>query len=183
MNEGMISTRYARAILSFAKDKKAEESVYIDMKKIVSAFSKSQDLRTAFNNPVLSIKQKRSLLEAILENSPSEIMQRVFDLVSERERFSKFFLIAQSYIATYRKLKNINLVKLVIADKPDEKTIEQLKVLSSKIRDGVVDFDIDIDKRIDGGFILYVDTFRLDASVKSQLENIRNKLILENSKL
>ena len=41
---------------------------------------------------------------------------------------------------------------------------------------GTVEFETDVNPDIIGGFILEYDTFRMDASVKSKLNNILNTL-------
>ena len=58
-----------------------------------------------------------------------------------------------------------------------------MKQLVQKIKPGVLDFQTEVNPEIDGGFMLFFDTYRIDASVRSQLKRIKKRFIEENSKM
>ncbi len=63
MNEGMISKRYAKALLRFSTDQKAEDTVFSEMKKLASAFAAEPGLRMAMDNPTLNAGDKLELIK------------------------------------------------------------------------------------------------------------------------
>ena len=83
----------------------------------------------------------------------------------------------------YYEAKHINPAKLVTASAVDQSVIEKMKVLLQKIKPGTLDFETQIDPDIEGGFVLYIDTYRIDASVRSQLKRIKQQFITQNSKI
>lgn len=183
MNEGMISRRYAKAIFEYACDNKSETQVYEEMKVIAKAYKNEPKLVTAIENPVLSNKDRMSILFAILDNKPSATMKRVLEFVDSKDRSSSLRMIALSYMDLYCDKKNIDTVQLVTATEPQQSTVDKMKLLVNKLKPGEIDFETQIDPEIEGGFILFIDTYRLDASVRSQLNRIRKDLITENSKI
>ena len=183
MNEGMISKRYAKAIYEYACDKKVEEQVYEDMKRIAYTYKSEPKLVLALENPTLSKKDRLSILLSILDNKPSEWMKKILEFVNHKERTSSLRMIALSYMELYCHKKNIDTVQLVTATEPSQSTVDNMKKLVNKIKLGEIDFITEIDPEIEGGFILFIDTYRLDASVRSQLNSIRKNLIAENSKM
>ena len=183
MNEGMISKRYAKAIYEYACDNKVENQVYDEMKRIAHAYKSEPKLGTALENPILSKKDRLSILISILDNKPSEWMKNILEFVNAKERTSTLRMIALSYIDLYCKKKNIDTVQLVTATEPLQSTVDKMKLLVNKIKPGEIDFVTEVDPEIEGGFILFFDTYRLDASVRSQLNSIKKSLITENSKL
>lgn len=183
MNEGMISKRYAKAILEYARQQKTESVVYDEMKKVAFAFANEPKLGAAMENPILSNNDKVSIINAIFDNKPSETMKRIIGLVADNDRDDYLRMIALSYMDLYCQLKNINTVKLITATQPEQATIDKIKELVYQLKPSEIDFDTKVDLEIEGGFVLFVDTYRLDASIRSQLNRIRKNLITENSKL
>ena len=53
MNKGLISVRYATALLQFAKDENVAEEVYEQSKFLTSVFSQLKNLPATISNPIL----------------------------------------------------------------------------------------------------------------------------------
>ena len=64
MDLGLVSVRYARALLKASIEAKQSEKVYADMIAIAESYVKLPQLRTTIDNPMLSKQQKESLLVA-----------------------------------------------------------------------------------------------------------------------
>ncbi|NDW19379.1 F0F1 ATP synthase subunit delta [Dysgonomonas sp. 216] len=182
MNSGIISMRYARALFEFALDKKSEDVVFNEMKSVSLAFSKTKKLRVALDNPVLDFKTKFDLMKSIAGNNPSDVYIRFIQLLLHQRRENHLQTISLIYLDLYRKHKNIRLGKLVTAYPVNDEVISKMKNFLSTGKSDILEFESVIDPDIDGGFILYIDTFRLDASVATQLRNIKRQLINKNNK-
>ena len=63
MDIGVISVRYARALLKSALERKEEEQVYLDMQTLSKSYIEVNQLRHVINNPMLTREQKQQLLE------------------------------------------------------------------------------------------------------------------------
>ena len=85
-------------------------------------------------------------------------------------------LMAMSYAAIYRKEKNIIHGKLITATSINQATEEKVRHMVENLTNSNVEFHSEIDSELIGGFILEYDTYRMDASVKSQLRNILKQL-------
>lgn len=183
MNVGIISKRYAKSLLEYAQGQSAEDVIYQEMKKLADTFSQEPRLRMAMDNPILTVKDKLELLKAVVGNNPSPQFIRFIELVLKNRRELYLQRIALSYENMYRQFKNINTARLITASPVDDAVLVKIKALLSKIKPGILDLETSIDHSIEGGFVLFVDTYRLDASVASQLKKIRNQFITENSKI
>lgn len=183
MNEGMISKRYARALLQYAVGQKVEDTVFSEMKRLAAVYAEEPKLRMAMDNPMLSKENKLKLVLAIVDNKASKQFEQFAKLVISKNRERHLRSIALSYVDLYCELKDITTGKLITATEVDDATIEKMKALAGKVRSGKLDFETQVDPDIDGGFILFVDTYRLDASIRTQLNRIKQDLILENSKI
>ncbi len=183
MNSGMISKRYARALLQYAVGQKAEETVFSEMKQLAETFAQEPRLRVAMENPMLSKENKFDLIVAAIGGKGSDQFRQFVRFVMDKKRERAIRNIALSYVDLYCEEKKINSAKLVTATEPDEATVTKLKTLAQQIKAGTLDFETKVDPEVGGGFILYVDTYRLDASVRMQLNKIKQDLINENSKV
>lgn len=183
MNLGLISKRYAKALLEYAREQKAEDILYSEMNKLATAFAGEPKMRMAMDNPILTAKDKINLLQAAVGGKPSAQFVRFIELVLKNKREAHLQFIALAYLDRYRELNHINIAKLVTANRVDSKVIDRLKAVLQKIKPGTQEVETVVDPSIDGGFILYVDTYRLDASVATQLKNIKRQFVAENSKM
>ena len=62
MDIGVISVRYARALLKSASDAKIEDSVYQQMQLLAKSYVEVPQLRHTIDNPMLSKEKKEMLL-------------------------------------------------------------------------------------------------------------------------
>jgi len=183
MNEGMISKRYAKALLQFAIDQKAEDTVFSEMKQLASTFAHEPKLRMAMDNPTLNAEDKLTLIKAVASNKGSAEYVKFIELVVKNKREMYLQQIALSYIDMYCDLKHMNMGKLVTATPVSDEVKAKMRALLQKLKPGTLDFESEVDPAIEGGFILYIDTYRLDASVRTQLQRIKQQFVAENSKM
>ena len=183
MNVGMISKRYAKALLEFAKENKVEDKVFSEMKELARSFANEPRLRKAMDNPTLNSKDKLKLMDAACGGSISSVLNRFFQLVLKNKREAHLQDIALSYSDLYCEAKHINPAKLITATAVDSHVIDKMKALLQSIKPGTLDFETQINPDIEGGFILFIDTYRIDASVRSQLKRIKQQFINQNSKI
>jgi F-type H+-transporting ATPase subunit delta len=107
---GVISMRYAKALLAYADEKGTKDTVYEEAGILADSFSRIPELRQALDNPVLPAETKLKLIcEAAGGGKVSEELKRFVELVLEerREKFLQFMIM--SYIDLYRKQKNISV--------------------------------------------------------------------------
>lgn len=181
MNIGLISKRYAKALLGYAQDMKLEEKVFQELKLLERLLLSEPLFRKAIDNPILSTKDKRSLLLAAVPKY-SKVYAQMVDLILKNHRENSLVTIALTYEELYREAKNINSGLLITATEADKSLVDKIGAIFQKVKSGKLELETKVDSTIGGGFIFDFDTYRLDASVATQLRLIRKQLIAENSK-
>jgi F-type H+-transporting ATPase subunit delta len=176
MDYGVISVRYARALLKSATELKVEEKVYADMIMLAACYVEVADLRATIENPMLLRSEKVRLLTTALGPDANELSKRFIELVLKEGREKVLQFMANSYITFYREQKNIIRGKLTTAAAVSEATEQKMKQMVESRTQGTVEFNTEVDPSIIGGFILEYDTYRMDASVKTRLNNILREL-------
>lgn len=176
MDLGLISVRYARALLKAGTEAKLEDKVYQEMQTLSASYMKVPELKFTIDNPMLSKEKKESLLLAAVGDEPCKLTTTFFKLVLKEDREGMMQFIANSYITLYRKQKKIIRAKLSTATSVSSATEQKLRKLVESKTNGTVDFETEVNPDIIGGFILEYDTYRLDMSVKSKLAAILSQL-------
>ena len=183
MNTGLISVRYATALLEFAKDANSIEEVYGEAKMLTLMFSKMGELRLVLENPVMPQDEKRTLILNAAGGETSKTFRDFTDLLLKNNREDQVQNIILKFIDLYREQKNIRYGKLTTAFAVDETTENKLIQLVTDKVGGTLELEKVVDPEILGGFILVVDDVRWDASISGQLKRIRNEYIERNQRI
>ncbi len=177
MDIGVISIRYARALLKSATNQHLEDRIYQEMQLVTKCYVEVPQLRQTIDNPMLSKEKKQLLLETTVGGEHASPLSKDFiRLVLQEDREDMMQFIANSYVTLYRKQKNIIRGKLITAVAVAPETEQRMRSIVKNRTKGTVEFETEVNPDIIGGFILDYDTYRMDASVKSQLNAILNTL-------
>ena len=168
--------RYARALLKSATDQKQEDAVYQEMMTVAKSYLDVPALRHTIDNPMLSKDKKEALLIVAAGEKPCQLTKAFIALVLKEDRENVMQFMANSYITLYRKQKNVIRGKLTTAARVSAETEQKMRQMVESKTNGTVEFETEVNPDIIGGFILEYDTFRMDASVRSKLNNILNTL-------
>lgn len=180
MSHGLLSKRYAKALLEHSTQVGDSEALYLYLKKL----AKSNALMRidSLDNPLLSSAQKLSLFLSLTgeEALPPESFIDLVKLLIKNKRELQLRWITLSFISMYRKENKIYVISLTSAQ---ELPAEIVDSICQKVQDrtgGVIEISTHIDPSIEGGFIFKMNDLLLDASVKGQLERFRREFIKNN---
>ena len=175
MDIGVISVRYARALLKSATDAKIEDAVYTEMQQLAKSYVEVPQLRFTIDNPMLSKDKKEMLLLTAVGSKPSDLTKTFIQLVLKEDRESVMQFIANSYVTLYRQQKNVIRGRLITAAAVSAETEQKMRQMVESKTNGTVEFETEVNPDIIGGFILEYDSYRMDASVKTKLNSILMK--------
>jgi len=176
MDIGVISVRYARALLKCSTEAKIEGKVYMEMQTLAQSYISVPELRFSIDNPMLSKENKEQLLISAVGGQPSETTLAFIKLVLKEGRESVLQFMANSYITLYRKQKNIIRGKLTTAAAVSPVIEKKMRQMVESKTNGTVEFETEVNPELIGGFILEYDTYRMDASVKAKLNAVLTQL-------
>jgi F-type H+-transporting ATPase subunit delta len=176
MNTGLISTRYATALLKYSVELNQQKEVYSALRFFLKVYGNVLELRKALHtNSVTKSEKKKIFITACGGTVPSSLRE-MLELVMKNERHGLLHYIALRFVDLYRERFNIQHGKLVTAVSMDEETKEHFVKRIESIIDKRLEIEAEVDPDIIGGFLLYLDDHRLDASVSGKLNRIRSKV-------
>ena len=157
MNTGIISTRYAKALLMFTEENGSGERVCEQVREIL----KDPD-------------RMPERLEPDLE--------RFVALVSKNGRMEDISFILRSFVGMFYRSKGVRVATLVSAVPSADLEDRLHGMLEEKFGCKIV-FESSVDPSLVGGFLVVVDDYLLDASVRSQIETVRRQFITQNNRI
>lgn len=176
MDIGVISVRYARALLKCATELKMQHQVYHEMQTLTQSYIQVPQLRFTIDNPMLAKEKKEMLLNTAAGGNISDLTKRFIALVLNEGRESTINFMAASYLTLYRKQNNIIRGRLITAVPVTTQIEKRMRQKVESRTKGNVEFLTEVNPEIIGGYILEYDTYRLDASIQNQLRSILTKL-------
>lgn len=177
MISGLIPHRYAMALYKFAGENGSCKHLYAVMNNVVTAFRENAQLEKVLSNPFVSADDKRKLLLSAAGEKAGDDYSRFVTLILDHKREEFAYLMALAYRDIYRKENNISQVKITTASKLADQEIAKLRAVVEKtFKDTTFEYQYDVDPNIIGGFVIDVDSVRMDASVSNELEQLRQNL-------
>ncbi|MCH5219564.1 MAG: ATP synthase F1 subunit delta [Muribaculaceae bacterium] len=177
MDKGLLPRRYAKALYKFATEKKQSETVYKAMRNILAAFETNRELRVTISNPFVSEHDKASLIDSAagMQNS---VLEDFVKLLAQNNRLDIMREAALAYTTLYRQENNIHLVHITSAAPLSDADKKRLTDMIEKHIDGATaEFSFEVNPDLIGGFVVKLDNESLDASVRNQLDQLRQSLI------
>lgn len=168
-----LASRYAKSLIDLSQEQGQLENVYNDVLLLQNITKTNREFSNLLRSPVVSADKKQKILEAITNGRVSAIMSVFIKLLVSKGRESNLPEITTSFIAQYKILKNIHIVKLTTAAPVSEALknaiMEQVKK-TSNIQN--IELETIIDDKIIGGFVLQAGDKLVDASIAYDLKEI-----------
>lgn len=183
MNTEVISSRYAKALLSYVTEAGTGEKVYSQVCDIVQKMHLVPQLREyVLKLDEITLEKKAGLLSAALDEPLADELVNFMKLVDSHRRMELFQSMLWSFIRRYQEAAGMKVGSLITATS-DDGLCERLEDILGKRTSSKVDFSCKVDPELIGGFVLELDGYRLDASTRSALDRIRKRLVDEGNRI
>lgn len=183
MNTGIISSRYAKALLLYLGDAPDTQAVYDQAQMLEKALGALPQFSQALSSPAdIDDAAKMDLLREAVGEKMDPRLERFLSMVLTKGRSSYLQLILHAFREQYLKEKHILVARLVTAV-PAPALQEKLSAILREKTGCDIRFEAEVDPDLIGGFVLEVDGFRVDAAVSSQLEELRRQFVRKNKRI
>ena len=177
MDEGKISVRYAQALYALAEEKNLQKEIYLSMERLTQAFFQVPDLAHTLANPMHTRTEKLDLLITASACKPKSLLADFFGFVIDKGREEFMVFMSMSYQKIYREKERVVIGKITSAIPLKDASITKIRQLVDKQFSASIELTTDVEPEIVGGFILEVDNYRMDSSIRTELEHIRTELL------
>ena len=184
MNDSIIRTRYADALVKYVRETGNGESVCAQAEKLAHVLGEVPDLsRMIAAKDVVPAAKKRELLQAALGEPMAPELDRFIDLLLENGRVGALRFILLDFGERYRRSIGIRKAHLKVAVPPSEELLARLRALVKERTGDEALIDVVVDPDLIGGFVFDIDDALIDKSVARKLELIRLQFIEKNRRI
>ena len=177
MDQSKVSTRYAKAFFSLAKEKEQLDILKKDIELIDSICRESDEFKLLLESPVIGTSLKLRLMETIFKGKVNETTLGFIHLVTKNKREAHLPGICRNILTMYQGDRKVKTAVLTSAVSLGQKTQDHIKSLLEDTFQTSVDLNEKVDPELIGGFILRVDDRQVDASVATRLRKVEEKLL------
>jgi len=174
---GLISTRYATALLDMAVEAKALEKVEKDLQELAAMLQASPDLQSLVRNPLINRAQQQRAVEAISQSAKfDKLTSNFMGVLVKNRRLSILPAVIKAFrIEASRRRGEVEArVQTAYALTPaqtDALQKELTKALGSHVA-----LNVEVAKDLLGGMIVTVGSRMVDDSLKRKLERLKRTL-------
>lgn len=175
MKNTKVAIRYAKALLELAIDQKKVDSVLGDMNFLLQTNNETKDFELLIASPIVNGSKKIEIFEKVFE-SFEEVTLSFVKLITKNGRENLLPEIAQAFDAQVKEYKGIVPITLTSAVVLDDNTKEAILAKVQTLVTGQLEVEEKIDESLIGGFMVRMGDTQIDASVASQLNNLKQRL-------
>lgn len=181
MTTNKIAFRYAKSWIDLAVEQNEIDSVLADAKVLKNLLKVNEDFAAFVHSPVISYDKKKNILSSLFDGKLSKLTLLFLQLLVTKHREFHLPSIVDSFLSQYKSLKEISTIKVISAQPLEKEVQDKIVKIASSSNIGFKNIELEsvIDASLIGGFILEMEDYVYDASVKNQLFRLK-KAFAEN---
>lgn len=172
-----LAVAYARSLLELAIEQNVAEPVGAELAQLRQVVVDHDDVRRFFESPGIGEADRAGVLDRAISKSASPLVGNFLKVLNQRDALRSFIQIASAY----QSLLDTHLgkvdVQLTVAVRLGDNELENVRrrIGTALGKDPVVHQQVD--DSIIGGMILQVEDRIIDASVRRQLQTMKDQLV------
>lgn len=184
MSVGVLSSRYAEALLRYVEGTGAGRKVYDQARAVFHASGTVRELEKIISDSEgVSSDEKMRLLESLAPEGMAPELADFFRLLIRNGRGDLLRFTLASFMEKYEKALGSIRLTITTAVPLDDRQLERTKEAVSRITGKNVSLDSVVEPEIIGGAVIQSDSHIIDASVRTQLETVRRELTDMNKRI
>jgi len=176
-SSSQISVRYAEGLFKIAQKYQKLDQIETHINDLLSLFETTPKLKWFLENPTIPRKNKENLITTIIQPGLelNQYTHNLLLLLVDRNRIGYFVAIGEKFLKLVQELKGIKIVTVCtyvpLTYKEEAEICRKLEDLTGSKEIKLVRTS---DLNLLGGFILEVDSSRIDMSIKGAIRRLSN---------
>jgi F-type H+-transporting ATPase subunit delta len=176
MNQSIISSRYAKALMKVGAENQCLDALKADMDLLGDTIRENLVFKQILDSPVIKPPQKRGVMTELLEKRVHAMTLNFISVIIHNRREFLLADVVRNFIDLYEKLKGIKRAHVVSAATMDDRSKQLLQQQLNVLFKANVQMTDEVNPDLIGGFILRVGDQQYDASLSSGLDRMRKRL-------
>jgi F-type H+-transporting ATPase subunit delta len=177
-----VARVYAEALLNAAEKQGQADTAFEELEALVrEVFQADPQFEAFLSSSAIGRDRKGQVLQSIFQGRGSEVFVNFLLVLNEHERLD----LLRAVLAAAREIRDQRARRIRVRVRsavplPDDQRDRLLQDLRQSFQLEPL-LETEVDPELLGGLVVRVGDWLYDASVRTQLENIRNQLIAESS--
>ncbi|WP_022663238.1 F0F1 ATP synthase subunit delta [Paucidesulfovibrio longus] len=179
MTGNVVARRYAKALFAVGQKSGGEalDAFGKELSALAGVLDGSPEAFSFFKNPAFSAEEKKSVLKKLAEKvAVGQMMQNFCDLLADKDRVDVLPCIAEDFQSMLDQENGVIAGSLVTAFELSDGRKKELTDKLEKQTGKKLDLDFATDADILGGVVLKVGDKVLDASLRAQLDILKEQI-------
>lgn len=173
----LISVRYATALFELALEKDCIDKYSTEITLMRDAVAKDSEILRILNHPQIGSEEKLKILTSAFEGKVSADIMGLINIVFRKNRETELVDILNKYLDMAEKHKGIVYAAVESAVPLKASVIDEIKIkLSNKLNKQVI-VEAKVVPQLIGGIRISVEGHVIDSTIKTQLSELKGKLI------
>jgi len=178
VKDHIVAGRYAHALFEEAKAEGKTKDAISQIAALSAFYDASEDFKIIVKNPLITKQEKQAVVDSLKENGAiDQFIYQFITLLVRKNRLSLLKFIAEQVLVLDMRDRGEAEAIVTVAASMDEASKKGLNEVLNKITGKKVTVKETVDPSIIGGVIAQVESSLYDASVKGQLNKIKEQLI------
>ena len=180
MSAEIVAQRYAKSLIELAEEQNILDQVNDEIGSVAAALE-VRDLLLLVKSPIVHSSKKKAIFERLF-SSLQPLTKSFLNILVRKGREAYIPPITRSFKELYQRKKGISEVKLITAEPIDQEMQNEIaqKLRENKIVNQNINWQLEVDPALLGGFVVEVADRRYDASVANKLQALRDQFQLTN---
>jgi F-type H+-transporting ATPase subunit delta len=176
----IIARRYAKALFSITKNDKEREAVKNELEMLSNLIETNREIKNFLFNPIFGKEGKEKILTGALQKlGGTDIAKNFIRLLLKKDRIKYLKEIVESLSILIIEKQNKKKAMITTIAKLPDASLSKIKSQLSDITKKDIELEEKVDASIIGGVIIQVGSLVYNGSIKTQLENVKNRLLLK----
>src|SRR5215210_5370405 len=177
MSVSRIARRYAEAIVDVAIAHKQVEQVEDELRSLGELVGSNRELYQVFASPIISLANKRRVLDAIIERArPSQIVANLLRVMLSHYRLHHINAVYEQFRREMNERRGVVSAEVVTAQPIGPSERDTLSRRLAEMTGKQVELQFKTDPALIGGTVTRVGSVVYDGSIRTQLQEIKERL-------
>lgn len=168
-----IATRYARSLMSLAKEENSLDQTHEDMLMISNATHSSRELSLLLSSPVVKEDMKENILDKIFSGKVGALTLSFIRITVKKRRERFLDAIAKEFVRQYKAHKNIITAEVTSVIPLDEELRRQVIRKIQESTRSEIELVEKTDPLLIGGLVLRIGDRQVDNSIRRKLADVK----------
>jgi len=176
MAELTVAMTYGQALYEAAEDMNKTAEILEDANGMLEVFKQEPDFLSFLSSPCIAVREKKQVIDTALGSDVCEELKNLIYILIDKGRMPHFPQIIKVYKELINREKGFSYGKIVSVKPLSEKQLKGFEEETGKLLKKNVRLENEIDTRLIGGVMVFIEGKIIDASVRNRLQVLADSL-------